>query len=206
MTIRIAERVEHHDAVCHGRENRPQAMLAIEPLGDPGHRALHRALAQSFREPRRGKTQYGIDGAEKPKPRRLLLRRLRRQPDRLRRLEKQLIDRNTPGVARPRLKRHQYQERHDDRAAPIRDLFEMEGEPLRQQHDLDRHHRNGAPTDETEQRQHHPCKHVRARCAASGADRRPRARHVRGVDGVPDHLERKIGFYARAHVEGALVE
>ena len=34
----------------------------------------------------------------------------------------------------------------------------------------------------------------------------PRPRHVRGIDGIADHLEREIGLHARAHVELAVVE
>src|SRR5258708_6565974 len=96
MMLRITERVEHHDAVRHGWKNRAQAMLAIETLGDPGHRALHRALAQRPRKPRRGETQYRVDPAEEPKPRRLLLRRPPRQSDRLRRLPGEHYPRTPP--------------------------------------------------------------------------------------------------------------
>ena len=41
---------------------------------------------------------------------------------------------------------------------------------------------------------------IRARGGASRSD------HVGGVDGVTDQLEREIGFHARAHIEGAVVE
>ena len=47
-----------------------------------------------------------------------------------------------PWVARLRPLRHQHHQRHDDGAAPIGDLVEMERKPSRQQHDLDRHHRH----------------------------------------------------------------
>src|SRR5258708_13186868 len=83
MMLRITERVEHHDAVRHGWKNRAQPMLAIETLGDPGHRALHRALAQRPRKPRRAQTQYPADPAEEPKPSRLLLPPPRRPSHRL---------------------------------------------------------------------------------------------------------------------------
>ena len=44
------------------------------------------------------------------------------------------------------------------------------------------------------------------RGAAARADRRARPPHVIGLGGIADHLEREIGFHARAHVEIAVVE
>ncbi len=82
----------------------------------------------------------------------------------------------------------------------------MERKPARQQHDLDRHHRHGAPGDDAEQRQHEAGEHVGARGAAARADRLARPRHVRRIDGIADHLEREIGLHARAHVEGAVMK
>ena len=115
--------------------------------------------------------------------------------------------RDALGVARPRLLRHQHQQRHDHGAAPIRDLVEVERKPFRQQHDLDRHHRHGAPRHEAEQRQQDAREHVGALGAAARAGS-PRARGAcdRRVDGVADHLQREIGLHRRADVESAVVE
>ena len=41
--------------------------------------------------------------------------------------------------------------------------------------------------------------------AAARADRLARPHHVRSIDGIADHLQREIGLYARAHVEGAVI-
>ena len=46
MVLRIAERIEHHHAVRHGRVDRAEAVLAIEPLGHEGDRAGNGAAAQ----------------------------------------------------------------------------------------------------------------------------------------------------------------
>ena len=204
MVFRIAKRVEHHHAVRHRRENGAETILTVESLRNPRRCALDRALSQT--PAKRDATKDEIDAAEEPKPQRFLLRRLRRETDRARRLEEKLLDGDPLGVARSRLERLQHQQRHEDGATPIGNLIEVERKPFRQQHDLDRHHRNRAPGDEIEKRQHHPREHVRARGAAARANGLPRADHVGGVDGVTDHLEREIGFHARAHIEGAVVE
>ncbi len=49
-------------------------------------------------------------------------------------------------VARARLERLQHQQRHQHGAAPIGNLRQVEEEPVRQQHDLDRHQRERCAT------------------------------------------------------------
>ena len=134
------------------------------------------------------------------------MRRARREPGLVRRLQEQLVDPHALGVLRLRLERQQHQQRHDDGAAPIRDLVEMERKPLRQQHHLGRHHRHRAPGDLPVERKQRAGEHVGAGGAAARADRLAGAAHVLGVDRIADHLEREIGLHARAHVEGAFVE
>ena len=182
MAFGIAEHIEHHHAVGHGGENRAEAVLAVEPLGHPGDGAIEGALPRSFGKIRFGGAQNIVHAAEEPEPRRFLLRRLRRRADGVRRFEKQLVDAHALGVARPRLLRHQHQQRHDDGAAPIRDLVEMERKPFRQQHDLDRHHRHRAPRNEAEQSQHDAGEDIGALRAAAGQHRLAGAAHVVGVD------------------------
>ena len=82
----------------------------------------------------------------------------------------------------------------------------MERKPFRQQHDLDRHHRHGAPRNKSEQSEHDAREHVRAFGAAAGAQRLARAAHVVGIDRVADHLEREIGLHGRADVEIAVAK
>ena len=76
----------------------------------------------------------------------------------------------------------QHEQRHEDGARPVGDLGEVEREPARQQHDLDRHHRHGAPGHLAEQRQQDAGEDVAARRAAARQDRLAGARHVRRVD------------------------
>ena len=109
MMLRIAKSVEHHHAVGYRRENRAQTILAVETLRYPRGRAVGRALPQAAREHGHDKAKDGIDAAEQPKPRRLLLRRLRREADSLRRLEEELFDRDPLRVASSGLQRHQHQ-------------------------------------------------------------------------------------------------
>ena len=109
-------------------------------------------------------------------------------------------------VARNRPLCHQHQERHDDGAAPVRNLVEMERKPFRQQHDLDRHHRNSAPRNESEQSEHDAGEHIRAFGAAARAHRLARACHVLGSRIVADHLQREIGLHGGADVEIAVAK
>ena len=171
MIFRIPQHVVHHHAVRHRRKDRAQAVLAVEALADPGDGAIDRALmrGQPAQQQRLDHPQHVVDAAEEPEPRRLLLRRLRRRAEVLRRSEEQLVDPHALGVARHRPLRHQHQQRHDNGAAPVRHLVEMDRKPLRQQHDLDRHHRHGAPGNEAEQRQHDAREHVGAFGAAARA-------------------------------------
>ncbi len=134
------------------------------------------------------------------------MRRLVRRADRSRILAKQLVDRHAARIDRLRLERLQHQQRHDHGARPVGDLVEMERKPLRQQHDLDRHHRHAVPAQHAEEREQRTREHVRLDAAAARQDRFAGALHVRGVDVVADHLEREVGLHARAHVEVALVK
>src|SRR5262249_52966422 len=86
------QRVEHHDAVCHGRINRAKPVFAVQALLDPRDRTVDRALAEFLWKPRLDGAQQVIDPTEEPEPRRFLLRRLRRRAEPLRRIEKQLRD------------------------------------------------------------------------------------------------------------------
>ena len=82
----------------------------------------------------------------------------------------------------------------------------MKWKPPRQQHDLDRHHRDGAPGNEPKQRQHDAGEDVDALGAAAGANRFTRAPHVIGVDGITDHLEREVGLDRGADVDVGIAE
>src|SRR5262249_38086427 len=92
MIRRIAERVEHHDIVDHRREDRADAVLAVEMLDRERHRVIDRALADALGNQRIDDAQNDIDAAEEGEPPAVLLRRARREPGVLRRLEEQLVD------------------------------------------------------------------------------------------------------------------
>ncbi len=118
----------------------------------------------------------------------------------------QLLHRDAARIARARLHRHQHQQRHDHRARPVRHLAEMEREPARQMHDLDRHHRHVAPVHLAEERQLDAGEDVDAAGAAMGEDRVARARHVRRVRRIAHRLQGEIGLHRRRDIEVAAVE
>ena len=207
MVRRIAQRVEHHHAVRHRRIDRAEAVLAVEPLADPRHRARRSRAAASISEnigspqrsrlsaPRKNQNSAafccGAFGAG---------------PSVAGGSRNSSSIRIFFGFRARGLQRHQHQQRDDDGAAPIGNLVEMEWKPFREQHDLDRHHRHRAPRNEAEQRQHQLGEDVGARRAAARPDLLPRPRHVRRIDGIADHLEREIGLHARAQIEVAVLE
>ena len=133
------------------------------------------------------------------------MRRLRRQPDRLGILQEQLVDADAFGIFRQRLQRRHHHQRHDRGARPVGNLVEMERRPFRQQHDLDRQHRHRAPGQHAVESEQEAGEDVDAGSAAAAADRLARPHHMRRIDGIADHLQRKIGFDAGAHVERAVL-
>ncbi len=207
MVFRIAEHVEHHHAVGHGREDRAEPVLAVEPLRHPGHRAIDRALPRSLRKQRLGGAQHDVDAAEEPEPRR-------------------------PSAAAPSAPARASSGGARNSSSMVTPLglralafFACSTKSgtmtVRLQYEiLSRWNGNqrGSSMISTgitgtarhgmnaEQREHQPREHVGARRAAARQDRLARTRHVRGVDRIADHLEREIGLHARAHVEGAVVE
>ena len=70
----------------------------------------------------------------------------------------------------------------------------MEREPPRQQHDLDRHDRNAAPGNGAVEREQVAGEDVAVGSPALGQNPGPRARHVRSIDVVADHLQGEIGL------------
>ena len=82
----------------------------------------------------------------------------------------------------------------------------MEGEPLGQQHDLNRHDRYRPPRHLTEQRQRDAGKHIDPSRTAIGENGGAGAHHMIGLDIVAGELQGKIGFDRRREVEIALFE
>ena len=188
-----------HHGVGHGREDRAEAVLAVQPRGDEPGRQADRARAPPLGPARLDQAQQPVDRHEQPAPARAgrvgdvaALGEGRR--------EEQLGDADPARIARARLGRHQDQQRHDHGPRPVGHLVEVEREPARQQHDLDRHHRHRAPGHLAEQRERDPGEHVAARRPALREDRRPRAAHVRRLGIVADQLQRVVGLDRRAEV------
>ncbi len=98
---------------------------------------------------------------------------------------------------------HQNEQRHENRSRPVGYLSDVKGRPARQQHDLDRHYRNGSPGDLTEQCEKDAGEHVTAPGAAPRQDCRSRSRHVGCVDWIPRGFQREISFDRSAEVESA---
>ncbi len=119
----------------------------------------------------------------------------------LRRLDHQLLDRQGARAHRPRLLRHDHQQRHDHRAAPVGHLVQVEREPGGQHHDLHRHHRHGTPRHLLEQRQQDAGEDVGAGGAARCQDGGAGSGHVRRGRVVARRLQREIGLHAGADVE-----
>src|SRR4051794_25752896 len=82
----------------------------------------------------------------------------------------------------------------------------MEGKPARQEHDLDRHGRHGAPRCLPIKRQRSAGENIALSRAAMGQDRLAGALHMRRIDVVAAHLQREIGFDAGAHIERPVVK
>ena len=73
VIARIAQRVEHHHRIRHGRENRSEAVLAIEPLGHKRDRACSIARRRVLlREQRLDQTQERVDGGKGGEARRAI--------------------------------------------------------------------------------------------------------------------------------------
>ncbi len=110
------------------------------------------------------------------------------------------------GLLGCRLERHQYQERHQHRARPVRDLIDVKGKPAGQQHDFDRHQRHRPPWHHAPQRERDPGEHIAAPRAAARQDRGAGARHMRRIDRVARRLQREIRLDRGARVEFAAEE
>ena len=101
MILRISKHVVHHDAVGHGRENRAQSILAVQPLGHELDRLVDGLAPQALGKQRLGCPQHRVDAAEEEKPRPLLMRSLGGRSDVLRRTNEKLVDCDCRGRCAP---------------------------------------------------------------------------------------------------------
>ena len=201
----VAEGGEHHHAVGHGGVDGAQPVLAVQPLGDEGHRLLDGAGPHLGGEEAPAALECDVQRLERVAPV-AAIRSADVVADALGRPGEQLADVHAARVGGARLQRHQHQQRHDHRARPVGHLGEVEEEPLRQQHDLHWHGGDGAPGHLAKQGKLDAGEHVGSLGAAGGQDRCPRARHVRCLRAVAEALKREVGLHAGGKVEGAIVE
>ena len=204
---RIAERVEHHHAVGHRREDRAETVLAVEPLAHPGLGERNRALPRALGKQRLGGVQHVVDSAEEPEPRRLLLRRL-------------LAPAPRSAAARGTARRSGYSWGCAPAAcsAISTSIGTM---TVRLQYEIlsrwNGNHRGSSMISTgiagTARQGMKPnsasitLANTLARAAPPRARMASRARAICGASiGSPIDLEREIGLHARAHVEGAVVE
>ncbi len=114
---------------------------------------------------------------------------------------------NNSSIPMPsRILRARAQGLHDEQgdqncARPIGHFRQVKWKPARQQRDFDGHFGNAVPAEDTKKRQQYAGKHIAADGATARQNCFARAAHMVGVRLVPDHLERKIGFHAGAHVK-----
>ena len=193
MVRRITQRIERHHGIGHGRKDPAEAVDAVQPPLDEGDCRLDGPGAATGREQRLDAAHHIVQPYKQ-----------RSQPLAGRvvdvalllfgRGDEQLANVDAAGIAGGRLQRHEDQQRHDHRARPIRHLHEVEREPVRQQHDLDRHHRHRMPRYLAEQRQCDSREHVRPCRPAARQNRFTRPNHVRRIGVVADQLQRVVGL------------
>ena len=205
IVLGIAERYHRHDRIGHGGKDTAEAIHTVEALKREVHRLLDRQGAQALREIGLGLAQHDIDQAKRGAPE-IRHRGVHVALFLIRRGHEKLFDRDAPGIDRARFQRHQHDKRGDHGPRPIGDLGDMEREPFRQDHDLDRHHRHAAPGNEAEQCQRRAGEHVGAGGTTGAEDHAARAPHMRCVDIIPGQFQREIRLDRRAQVEGTVVE
>ncbi len=206
MVALITQRFERHHGIGHGREDAAEAILAIQPLENKPFGLGQRLVAAAALGPEwRGLLQHLVEGDEHLTDRGTV--RIRVKVPYLGRItDKQLLNINIARVTRLWLQRHHDQQWRDYRARPVADLGHVEREPLRQQHDLNRHYRYRAPWQLPEQAKSNARKDVAALGTTGSPDRPARLLHMRRVDIIADQLEREIGFHTGADIHIAIME
>ena len=205
VIVGITKGPEGHDAICHGRENAAETVLAVETPGDETYRFVDGAAAEPFREHRLDPAQYHVESEER------IAELCAGVVDQIpafffRRRFEQFADVDFVRVRGARLFRHQDQKRHDHRARPVRYSQNVERRPARQQHDADWHDRDGAPRHLFEQGERDAGEHVGMGGAAMGQNGVARAHHMGVFRAVSGELQRVIRLDAGAHVEIAVVK
>ena len=166
-----SQRVEHHDAIGHGRENRAKTVFPVQPLFHEGDGLLNGDAARARWKQRFNHPQHFVDGRESPKPGSVLMLRPRPHAHSLRRRQEQLVHGDAALVPRHRLECGQHVKRDHDGPRPVGHFRHVERKPFRQQHDLDRHDRSCPPCHHTVKREQDAREDVAHFCAAARQDR-----------------------------------
>ena len=115
----FAQHFVHHHGVGHRRIDRTQAVIAVQSLFDERDRGIDCTRPQLFRKQRLDHAQHTVERAEQKKPAPALMRRLGRHPDRMRRLQEQLVDADAAHILGARFQRRQNHQRHDRGPRPV---------------------------------------------------------------------------------------
>ncbi len=202
VVLGVAQALEHHHGVRDGGIDGAEAVLAVQALFHEIDGFGNRPLAPGRGKVRLHHAQMPIKAREGVGPHRAGETGWRDRSAR----NKELPYGNAPRIDRTRLLRHQHEERHDHRARPIGDLAQVEREPARQVHDLDRHHRHVPPVKLAEERELDAREDVDAARAAVRQYGLARPPHVRRVWRIAGALECEVGFHRRGDVEVAAVK
>ena len=208
MVGRIAERVEHQHAVGHGREDRAEAVVAVEPLDRrrrPRRRSRACAVAGGKRARRACRTASTASKNLDPAPG--LMGALRPSAHRLGRRDEQLVDARRRAGSWRSASAPAGRAAARARCAPSRRSCSrwngnQRGRSMISTGIAGVPRQGIAPYSASRKR----VKTLRRVAAAMREDRLARPAHVRRLRVVADHLQREIGLHAGADVERAGVK
>ncbi len=202
MVLGIPDYRQHLVSVDHGGKDTAEPVLAVESLDDEIRRGADRAPANERRHQRLDQAAGAIQPEKHPVEQgsgRKVISLL------LRRGDEQLQNIRSARVGRFRLQAAQNEQRHHDRARPVRHLANVKRKPARKQHDFHRNKRHGPPRNLSKKRQRDAGEHVGAGGAAAFQNGLARTLHVRRFRVVPGELERVINLDRAAQIHRAAV-
>ena len=201
MLLGNAEDVEHQHRIGDRGIDGADAVLTVQPLADEGHGLVDGSLARTRREQRLNDVQKLIEPDEEGAPEADLIGGLRPALHREGRDVEQFVDADGARIRGLGLQRHHDKQRDDGVARPVAEAPDVDREPARRVHELDRHHRHGAPRHDAVEGQHHAGEDVDVDGTPVRQDGLARSLHMRSVDVVAGDLQREIGLHARRDVE-----
>ena len=208
VIFRIAQRLEGDERVQHRGENRSEAVAALaHALGHPPLRAFQREAAPHFPREALEVLEHPVAGEEEVRPAQARAGPSAAQVGVLGADGVELVE-LLPGGERARgFVVIEDREREEHRAAPRGEFVDVEEEPAREEHHLDRDGGQELPRELAEQREVELRVGVHARDAAEPQDARAAFVHPWLHGRVAGELQREVGFHAGIHVAGpALVD